>query len=89
MELTLTIPNDLAEKIASQIARQAEQIAAGNRLVTLKEATEITRHRRATLNAAAKSKQLAHYLIAGKPHFRVSDLWAWLNRTRVEPKPLN
>jgi hypothetical protein len=86
MELKLILPEDLANKIAEEITKRAAEIAMTTRLVNIREATKITRHKRMTLTAAIRSKQLPHYLISGKPHFRVSDLWDWINKTRVEAK---
>ena len=46
----------------------------------------MTQHRRVTLKAAMSTKVIPYYLVRGKPHFRLSDLWAWMDQFRVEVK---
>ena len=86
MNLTIQLPDNLTELIAAQIASQAEKIARGNQLITLREATQITRHRRSTIMAAKNAKALSHFIVSGKPHFLVSDLWQWMEQFRVKAK---
>lgn len=83
MEIKFTIPDD---EIAAQIAAQAIKIDTANRLVPMKEACMLTYQRRARLNAAVKARMLTHYIIDGKPHFRVSDLWKFIDQFKVEAK---
>ena len=97
MELTLTLPEDLADKIINGLEAKADQIAEdrarlivdGNQWVNLKKAAEITGRTRASLRAAVKTKQVAHYLNKGQPQFKVKDLWTWMDQTRVEAKQIN
>ena len=96
MEIKLVIPDEVFDKIiagleskADAIAEErAKQIADGNRWVNLKQAAEITGRTRASLRAAVKTKQIAHYLNKGQPQFKIKDLWTWMDQTRVEAKAI-
>jgi len=95
MEIKLIIPDEVVERIIAALDAKADLIAAdrakfivdGN--LWVKHAAEITGRTRASLRAAVKTKQVAHYLNKGQPQFKVKDLWTWMDQTRVEAKPLN
>ena len=83
MQRTIEIPDEF---LATQIAAGAAKLEAGSRLITLRAACLMTQHRRVTLKAAMSTKVIPYYLVRGKPHFRLSDLWAWMDQFRVEVK---
>ena len=83
MQLTIEIPDEL---LATQIAASAAKLEAGGHLITLRATCLMTQQRRATLKAAMNAKAIPYYIIRGKPHFRISDLWAWMDQFRVEVK---
>ena len=83
MQLTIEIPDDF---LAAQIALAIAKMEAGHRLIPLRAACQMTQHRRATLKAAMSAKVIPYYIVRGKPHFRLSDLWAWMDQFRVEVK---
>ena len=83
MQLTIDIPDDF---LAAQIAVAIAKMEAGHRLISLRVACQMTQHRRATLKAAMSAKAIPYYLVRSKPHFRISDLWAWMDQFRVEAK---
>jgi len=83
MQLTIEIPDDF---LAAQIAAAIAKMEAGHRLISLRAAGQMTQHRRATLKAAMNAKAIPYYLVRGKPHFRLSDRWAWVDQFRVEVK---
>lgn len=97
MEIKLIIPDEVVERIIAALDAKADQIAEeraklivdGNLWVNLKQAAEITGRTRASLRAALKTKQIAHYLNKGLPQFKIKDLWVWMDQTRQEAKALN
>jgi len=97
MDVILTLPEDLADKIIAGLEAKADAIAEeraklivdGNRWVNIKQAVEITGRNRASLRAAVTTKQVAYYMDRGQPQFKIKDLWVWMDQTRREANKIN
>jgi hypothetical protein len=83
MILQLEVPDQFADALAKAIAEQAGKLAVRDRLVDLREASQITRETRKALKTLADSKKIAHTIIRGQPHFYISDLEEWRKQSRV------
>lgn len=60
-----------------------------DKLITLKQAAEILGYTPGTLQKKCQGNppEMAHYRIAGRPRFKLSELLRYMERFRVEARP--